>query len=157
MYASLPEEFDCAVLMKCALASGCSVFLPRILRWDGHRMEFRQLTANRMPRNRFGLAEPDRSSKRLVNPRRLDLVFVPLVAVDPTGTRLGMGAGFYDRFFAFRRSRNGWRRPRLIGLAYDFQRVVRIERAAWDVPLDAVLTERGMFRTGIDTRWRDAR
>ena len=109
-----------------------------------------------MRRNRYGLLEPDRDCPRLDRPRRLEAVFVPLVAVDPSGTRLGMGAGFYDRYFAFRQSGSGWRRPRLIGLAYDFQRVDRIERAPWDVPLDAVLTEAGVFRTGRNTRWRDS-
>jgi 5-formyltetrahydrofolate cyclo-ligase len=157
LYAPMPEEFDCTALTSRALSAGCSVFLPRILHWGQRRMEFARLTSDSMRLNRHGLAEPESECLRLVSARRLDVVFVPLVAVDPSGTRLGMGAGFYDRYFAFRQSRPGWRRPLLIGLAYDFQRVRRIERASWDVPLDAVLTEIGIFRTGRNTRWRDLR
>jgi 5-formyltetrahydrofolate cyclo-ligase len=39
-----------------------------------------------------------------------------------------------------------WRGPKLVGLAYDLQRVPRIESAAHDVPLDAVITETGVIR-----------
>jgi 5-formyltetrahydrofolate cyclo-ligase len=58
--------------------------------------------------------------------------------------RLGMGAGFYDRAFAYRRWRRAWHKPRLIGIAYAFQEVPRIVPAAHDVRLDAVVTEEGV-------------
>src|SRR5690606_24554150 len=77
----------------------------------------------------------------------LDVIFVPLVAFDSRGTRLGMGAGYYDRALAFRLLRKHWRGPKPIGLAYDYQRLPRIEPAPHDVPLDAVVTERGYERT----------
>ena len=75
----------------------------------------------------------------------LDLVLVPLVGFDGAGNRLGMGGGFYDRSFAFLGQRR-WRRPRLVGVAFDLQRVDRLPRRAWDVPLDAVASERGCYR-----------
>jgi 5-formyltetrahydrofolate cyclo-ligase len=56
-----------------------------------------------------------------------------------------MGAGFYDRAFAFRHLRPGWRGPRLIGLAYAFQQVPALAPGPHDVRLDAVLTEQGVM------------
>jgi 5-formyltetrahydrofolate cyclo-ligase len=80
-----------------------------------------------------------------INPRWLDLVLVPLVGFDERGTRLGMGAGFYDRHFAFLRHRRTWHWPRLLGLAFDVQRVERLADAAHDVPLWGIVTERGIY------------
>jgi len=71
-------------------------------------------------------------------------VLVPLVAFDDAGNRLGMGAGYYDRSFAFRRAAPS--PPLLVGVGYEFQRVPALAAQPWDVPLDAVLTERGLQR-----------
>ena len=57
----------------------------------------------------------------LVDPRSLDLVLTPLVAFDRRGTRVGVGAGYYDRCFRFLRLREIWRKPKLVGCAYQLQ------------------------------------
>ena len=57
-----------------------------------------------------------------------------------------MGAGYYDRAFAFRRAGPG---PRLVGVGYGWQALdAPLEAMAWDVPLDAVVTEHGFRRFG---------
>jgi 5-formyltetrahydrofolate cyclo-ligase len=145
LYLALPEELDTRPLIHAALAVGCRIYVPRI-RWRTRRMEFRRLAMDTaLQIGRLGISE---SHGATIATRRLDVVFVPLVGIDSTGTRLGMGAGFYDRHFAFRLAERNWRRPRLIGVAYDFQRVDSIARAPWDVPLDGVLTESGLYGTG---------
>jgi 5-formyltetrahydrofolate cyclo-ligase len=59
---------------------------------------------------------------------------------------MGMGGGFYDRTFAFKhRTTLRASRPRLIGLAYNFQRIDKLERQPWDVPLDALASETQFF------------
>jgi len=73
-------------------------------------------------------------------------VFLPLVGFDRHGIRLGMGGGYYDRAFAFRRLRSVWHAPLLVGIGYALQEVERIVPAAHDVPLDLVITERGVRR-----------
>ena len=90
--------------------------------------------------NRLGIIEPQTS--RTVGARWLDLVLVPLVGFDAHGMRLGMGAGFYDRAFAYRRWRRAWRGPKLVGVGYAFQQLPEIVAAAHDVRLDAVVTEK---------------
>ena len=76
----------------------------------------------------------------------IDLVLMPLTAFDAHGHRLGMGGGYYDRTFSFRRGRAHWLRPRLVGVAWAFQRVDALDVAPWDVPMDAVATDRGVTR-----------
>lgn len=92
--------------------------------------------------NRYGIPEPQCSADQRVDAAELELVLVPLLAFDRCGARLGSGAGFYDRSFAF--LKDAPRRPALpvmIGIAYAFQEVGAIATEPWDVPLDFVATE----------------
>lgn len=86
-------------------------------------------------KNKFGILEPDISRTFARRPNQLDIIFLPLVAFDEYGTRMGMGGGFYDRTLANERP------SLLIGVGYEFQRQSFIEPAVWDVPLAAVITE----------------
>ncbi len=99
-----------------------------------------------MRKNNFGIAEPGDRGRILT--AELDVVLVPLVGFDDAGNRLGMGGGFYDRHFSFLRSRTHFRRPRLIGVAYEMQRLPKLPTDPWDVPLWAVVTDRGIHKTG---------
>ena len=92
----------------------------------------------------FGIRQP--TTGRVVQPTELEVVLVPLVAVDWSGNRLGHGAGYYDRTFAFRRDRD---HPVLIGLAHQFQVVESIKPSLWDVPVDLIVTETGIFGRGV--------
>jgi 5-formyltetrahydrofolate cyclo-ligase len=98
-----------------------------------------------MRRNRFGIPEPARRGRQLCPARTLNLVLLPLVGFDAGCNRIGMGKGYYDRSFAFLRARQHWQRPLLIGLAHECQRIETIAPRPWDVPLDAVVTERRIY------------
>jgi 5-formyltetrahydrofolate cyclo-ligase len=78
-------------------------------------------------------------------PWSLDLVFVPLVAFDKEGHRLGMGGGYYDRTFAFKTKHSHLKGPKLIGLAHDFQLQSQLPVMPWDIPLNAVITEAAIY------------
>ena len=93
----------------------------------------------RLVKNFYGILEPE--PRLLVDARSLDLVLTPLVAFDRQGTRVGVGAGYYDRCFRFLRHREIWRKPKLVGCAYQLQQRDRITRNPWDIPLWAAVTE----------------
>lgn len=94
--------------------------------------------------NRFGIPEPATDTRLL--PERVALVLLPLVGFDRNGARLGSGAGFYDRSFAFLRDAPRPARPLLVGVAYALQEVPGLGVEAWDVPLDYIATERELIR-----------
>ena len=77
-----------------------------------------------------------RTATSHLSARFLDTIFVPAVALDHRGARLGHGIGFYDRTLAFRHLRHHWRGPRLVGLAYSFQVVPQVPVTATDVFMD---------------------
>lgn len=146
VYLGMPGEVDLASVIAHAQSSGCHLYLPRIVSLRSGRMEFRRFTRrSALVRNRLGILEPSRDARRIA-PRSLDRVLVPLLGFDPAGHRLGLGAGFYDRRFAFLRVGRRWRRPRLIGVAYELQKLPHLEQQPWDVPLDAIVTERRIYR-----------
>ena len=144
VYQAVGHEADVSALIRLARRRGCKLYLPRVTDRRRSRMQFVGFDAgSTMRRGLFGIPEPA-DAKAAVRVRDLDLVFMPLVAFDAAGWRLGSGAGFYDRKLQHLRSDRRWRRPRLIGIAYDFQRVPHLEPHRWDIPLDAVITERGL-------------
>ena len=71
-------------------------------------------------------------------------MLTPLVGFDDNGNRIGRGAGFYDRHFAFLRHRRSWHRPLMLGLAFELQRVEFLPAKPSDVPLWGIVTERGI-------------
>ena len=88
------------------------------------------------------LAQPE--SIERVEVADLDCVLLPLVAFDKYGTRMGMGGGYYDRFFA-----DDANRPYLLGISFDVQRSAqKLEKSPWDVGLDGVITESGLTEFG---------
>jgi 5-formyltetrahydrofolate cyclo-ligase len=100
----------------------------------------------RLAPNRFGIPEPDVAAHTRCRARDLDLVLMPLVAYDDAGNRLGMGGGFYDRTFSYLKYRSFWRKPLLIGVAYELQRLESLPARPWDVPLNGVATEKRLYR-----------
>jgi 5-formyltetrahydrofolate cyclo-ligase len=137
-YRAMDGEIDPSIVLQRALALGCDIHLPVVTNLRSRRMAFVPLTGAGTP------AAPSAA----IAPRWLDLALVPLVGFDDRGNRLGMGAAFYDRHFGFLRHRRAWRRPLLIGLAFDLQRVDRLPVAPHDVPLWGIVTERGFYRGG---------
>jgi 5-formyltetrahydrofolate cyclo-ligase len=143
LYLALPEEIDTTPLLDRARRRGCRIHLPRITDTRANRMVF---VDARSPwrRGRWGIREPVSSAR--IPTRHLQVVFMPLVGFDEQGNRLGMGKGFYDRALAFRRHHPFTRRPLLVGLAFECQAVDALPARAHDVPLDLLITERGIHR-----------
>ncbi len=95
--------------------------------------------------NRYGIPEPVTALYHATPAWGLDLVLMPLVAFDANGNRLGMGKGYYDRTLKFLRHRRHWRKPRLVGIAYEFQKMAQLPCQPWDIPLDAIITEQSIY------------
>ncbi len=146
-YVPMPSEIDLLPLINQALWMGCECYLPVVPKGQGRRMRFTRIhDSHSWTLNRYRI--PEVAAPTSLPAQRLDLVFVPLVGVDQHGYRLGMGGGYYDTTLAFLRQRKVWRQPRLIGAAYDCQRVEQVPREPWDMPLDALLSESGLLRFG---------
>lgn len=139
-------EVDLTPLMDCAWAMGKTVYLPVISATHHNRLHFLPYApGDTLMANHFGILEPVLHSRRVPALTRLNLVLTPLVGFDEQGHRLGMGGGFYDRTFAYLRRRQVWRKPHLVGVAFDLQKSpAPLPHQSWDVPLEGVVTESGV-------------
>lgn len=144
-YLPFEGEMDMLPLLTQALRLGKSCYLPVVPRRFQKHLYFTRLTARpSWYLNRFGIHE--HWSPRPVRASQLDLLFMPLVGFDESGFRLGMGGGFYDTSLAFLGRRKIWRKPYLVGIGYECQKVAHVPRDPWDMPLDAALTEHQLYR-----------
>ena len=131
------SEIDPRPLMDALAARGATIALPAVI--DRQTIAFRRYGPDvRLLAGSFGTSAPGPDAETL-DP---DLMLVPLAAFDGDGNRIGYGAGHYDRAIA--RLHAAGRRPRLVGLAFQCQRVPAVPAEPHDVPLDAVLTENGL-------------
>ncbi len=92
--------------------------------------------------NKFNIFEPHSSESNVFPLEKLDIVFLPLLAYDLQGHRLGSGGGYYDRtFYSIKQTS---KKPLLIGLSFSQQQVETLPHDDWDVLLDGVLTQDGL-------------
>jgi 5-formyltetrahydrofolate cyclo-ligase len=129
----LPGEMDLRPLLHVLQARGLSIVLPETPP-RGRPLVFRRWTPGcAMLQERFGTLRPD-------GPEAVpDVVFVPLLAFDRRGYRLGYGGGYYDRTL------QGLPGAEAIGFGYAAQMVERVPIEAHDVPLRRIATEAGII------------
>jgi 5-formyltetrahydrofolate cyclo-ligase len=136
-YLPMPDEVDPVRIIERAWCAKKRIFCPVTAKHG--KMSYRQLEPDTtLKRNRFGLWEP--VDGEVIPARKLDLVITPLVAFDEDNNRIGMGGGYFDRYFAFQKRTPRWLRPKLIGLAFDCQKVEKIVSNPWDIRLYAVVS-----------------
>ena len=137
-YLPMHDEVDTREIIESAWRANKRVFVP-VLR-KKRQMVFCEICEDtELTQNDFGLWEPTRGF--LMPPRNLDMVITPTVAFDKNAHRIGMGGGYFDRTFAFLRHRSHWIRPKLIGVAFDCQKVEEITPNPWDIRLYRVVTD----------------
>ena len=143
-YQVADGEIDPRMLLDLALSEGKSCFLPVIQQDNPEFVSFAPYDANtELVPNKWGIAEPPASE--VISPTNFDVVFVPLVAFSKDCFRMGMGQGFYDRTFSFKIF-NRRSSPMLVGLAHECQLIDSFPVESWDVRLDAVATEKRIYR-----------
>lgn len=145
-YLSNDGEIDLNLSLKVALTKRKQCYLPVLYRGGENRLLFARVTeTTRFKANKYGIPEPDIAAEGWLFTSQLDLVLTPLVAFDCQGNRIGMGGGYYDRSLRQLTLKRNWRRPKVLGIAHQFQQVDSIKRNFWDVPLQGVITDQQIF------------
>ncbi len=147
LYLANDSEIDPYPLIEHAHFMGKKVYLP-ILAPLKNSLYFAPYDAgDRLKPNRFNILEPVCQPSKWKKASQLDLLLLPLVAFDSQGNRVGMGGGFYDRTLAYMQHRRFWKKPTLVGLAHEIQKVAQLHSQSWDIPLDCIITEKRRYRT----------
>ncbi len=139
-YLPTADEVNTWPLIERAWRMKKRIFAPVVEK--NRLLRFREIEPRSdLRRNRFGLLEPSGGSS--IPAFRLDVVFTPVVAFDARCNRIGMGGGYFDRTFSFQNTRVAFARPKLVGLAFDCQRVEQIPASPWDIRLFQIVSEAG--------------
>ena len=88
--------------------------------------------SSRFAINDFGIYEPEKGEE--IAAGYFDMIFVPLLAIDKKGYRVGYGKGYYDRFL----SKN---KIKTIGLCYKECMIEKIDNDKYDYKIDEVITD----------------
>lgn len=135
VYVSFQNEVETRGIIGRILKFHKKVCVP-ITDFKNKEMHFSELNnISDLHENSFGMLEPMNSKK--VDPKKIDVFVVPGVAFDSQGNRIGLGKGFYDKFF-----NNTKTNAKKIALAFDFQIVKKIPVEKFDVKMDLVVTEK---------------
>lgn len=138
-YFAQNGEIDPIALIQQVSTHGKSIYLPRLSSHKHNTLIFLQVTKDtKLYQNKYGIPEPKITPAAITPPYLLDLILCPLVAFDLQGHRLGMGGGYYDRTFKFKKHTK--HKPLLVGLAHDFQQCPHVPFTDRDIALDMVVT-----------------
>ncbi|MBF8253635.1 MAG: 5-formyltetrahydrofolate cyclo-ligase [Deltaproteobacteria bacterium] len=142
LYSAIQNEVRTDELLAHALQSGKKVFYPRVGENDGDGL-FRVLAADELRAGRYGILEPA-GTTRLADVEFAALtIFVPGVAFDMQGNRLGRGRGWYDRLL-----QQAGERAAIVALAYEFQIVDAVPTGPGDQKVNYVITEKRVVDCG---------
>jgi 5-formyltetrahydrofolate cyclo-ligase len=154
LYVPIRGELDPIFALPALIKAGWTLALPRCDRRDGAPMlvsapaeavtgtpDDPAWDASKFESDAWGMAVP--RLRVPVRPASVTAAIVPGLAFDPTGTRLGRGAGVYDRLLATLPGT-----ARLIGLARHERIVPALPREPHDIPMHAIVTPRGKLAPG---------
>ena len=134
-----PSTFETNVLkfFDINFKNKVKIFLPVVKK--NNLMNFYQWNNNDILKvNKFGMLEPFAQLNQIIP----NIMLVPLLAFDNKKNRLGYGKGFYDRYLKkYLKKKN----ILTIGIAFSFQKHHKLPVSDYDVRLNYILTEKGIF------------
>ena len=134
-YWPIKGEPDLRPLMAELHADGVTVALP-IVETKAAPLTFRRWSPDtKMVRGDWNIPVPPPDAPE-VTP---EIALAPLVGWTAEGYRLGYGGGYFDRTLAALKPR-----PLVIGIGFESARLQTIFPQPHDIPLDLILTERGI-------------
>lgn len=136
-YVSIRGEAGTELIIDELLKIGCRVALPRV---SGRQMSFFYIDdMTQLSKGAYGIPEPVDGCIKADDPSAP--VITPGVGFSPDGSRVGYGAGYYDRFFAAEPEHQA------IGICYDFQVFSDIETDTYDKKMSYVITPTRSFKS----------
>ncbi|HZY93984.1 MAG TPA: 5-formyltetrahydrofolate cyclo-ligase [Candidatus Bathyarchaeia archaeon] len=141
-YVSKDNEVDTRMLIRRALDQRKQVLVP-LVKKDTTELVFSKIKnlGTELAPGKFGVMEPKPEFFRQQDITSANLLFVPGIAWDKEGYRLGWGQGYFDRTLKMLPGN-----VCSIGLGFDMQFVKRVPRDQFDLPVKMAITESRIIR-----------
>lgn len=138
-YLAMPDEPQTEAMIQDALRRGKRVCVPLLGEKYGEMTAALITSLDDLVTGKMGLKMPAPDKAEIISPADIDLVVVPAVAFDRDGNRLGMGAGYYDRFLTQSRD------CLFLGITWACLLVDSLPHEEHDVRMQCLLTEEGFW------------
>lgn len=136
LFASIHSEIDTTALFEALRRLNKVIALPRVTDTESSLVFHESKNLSELSDGPWNLPQP-RPTEPVVQPTEIDCLFVPGLAFDNRGYRIGYGMGHYDRFIP------SCRKDCIkVGLAFDFQLVAEIPHQVHDQPLNRIITDK---------------
>lgn len=146
VYLAMPSEVQTRRLLTACWKTGKQVLVLAYRKTERHYDLARLRSGASVKAGHWTVPEPIRPN--WAAPVRVDLVVTPGLAFDRSGGRLGHGGGHYDRLLAETAMKQAFK----VGLALECQMVMRVPMNMRDIRMNAVVTERAVYRQRVDQR-----
>lgn len=133
IYISFGKEIETRPIAEALLCRGCEVSVP-LCHGNGEMEAVRISSLSELQCGMYGIPEPSEEGER-VDASSLSLIVVPGVAFGEDGSRLGRGAGYYDRFIE--KAENA----KTIALCREITLFATVPTEAHDRRVDMIITE----------------
>lgn len=134
IYSSIRGEVDLSSLEEKVKATDKTLYYPLVVSatdMDALHPE----SEDAWTEGFHNIKEPVREKSTQLQPEDFDLVICPCTAFDESGSRMGMGAGYYDRFL------ERCVKAHIIAAAFECQKADTVLPQEWDKPMDRIITE----------------
>lgn len=137
IYLAFGSELDLSAYIQAALNNKQHLFAPFIT--EGSRLlHFTPYPSEKAANlEHYGIEQYEGTKHTIAD---LDVLLMPLIGIDAQGYRLGQGGGFYDTTLA---SCPTGKRPTLIGVGFDCQRIKQVPTEIHDMPIQTFVSESG--------------
>ena len=139
-FVSINTEINTDELNNFIISKNKILCLPVIINKNEHLI-FREFTfKDELKEGMMNIKEPSSKNKILIP----ELLFIPCLAFDNRGYRLGYGGGYYDR--TLDNLKNTKKKIISVGYAFDGQKVSAVPKDKFDIKLDYVITEKKIYK-----------
>lgn len=138
VYLATKNEVDTKLLIDKLVSQKKEVYLPRFDEGEKAYLFVKFSGWKELEAGYYGILQPKDNKETDV--QNIDVIFIPGVAFDKSGVRLGWGTGTYDQLLIGSRSLK-------IGLCYDFQIADSMPKEDHDIKVDLIVTEKRVIKT----------
>ncbi len=142
LYASYNNEVDTRWITEYSLSLGKTVCMPKVSVEDENlcKMNFYKISSfSDFTKGYKGIPEPVDGLTNFDHFTNDSIIIIPMVAFDEKRSRIGYGKGFYDRFLSSHKFK------KVIGVAFEGQKVLEIEKNQFDISPEIIYTELGEY------------
>ena len=140
-YVPIENEINVWAIIKTIWQLQKNCYLPAIHPKIKNQLQFVKFNErDKLTIEKYKIPQPKICQNKIIASQDLDLVIVPLIGFNTDGFRIGRGAGYYDRAFAFKQQQqNPNTKPYLLGVGYKWQQV-KFTPNSWDIAMNEVIT-----------------